>query len=386
MDYNLIEASHSLGASGTTTFFKIILPQLIPAIIGASLLTFMASMASFSAPFIFGGSVRFLTTEIYSSKVNGDFSLAASLSVLLTLISVLFLFILRWYRSRISFVSSSKGVKRKYSEKNSSYSLFYFFMVLIFIMLIILPGLALIYLAILPEGSLMRGEISGNYTASNFINLFTQADIFDPVLNSFSASSAAVLITVIVGLSSAFLITKVRNKLSNAIELFISIPYGIPGTVIAIGLILSFNFPNVFSAFTVLIGTFWILPLAYAVRNLPIVAQSSVSGFQSLDPSLEEASSTLGAGSIITFIKITLPVIFPTVLHGALLVFINSMGEFVSTILLYTYSTKTISVEIYSQLRLYNNGIAAAYGVLLFLIVMIILYISRRYFNSSQPF
>ncbi len=87
IDANLIDASHSLGASQTRTFTKIIFPLLIPSIIGASLIVFMASMASFSAPFIFGGSTRFLTTEIYSAKINGDTSLAALLSILLTLIS-----------------------------------------------------------------------------------------------------------------------------------------------------------------------------------------------------------------------------------------------------------------------------------------------------------
>jgi len=66
-----------------------------------------------------------------------------------------------------------------------------------------------------------------------------------------------------------------------------------------------------------------------------------------------------------------------------LLVFINSVGEFVSTVLLYSYSTKTISVEIYSQIRMYNTGAAAAYGILLFLMVMIIVYFSRRTMDKS---
>jgi len=59
-------------------------------------------------------------------------------------------------------------------------------------------------------------------------------------------------------------------------------------------------------------------------------------------------------------------------------VFINALGEFVATILLYTYGTRTISVEIYAQLRIYNNGIAAAYGVLLSVLVMVVVYVSRR--------
>ena len=116
IDANLIDASQSLGASKTRTFFKVILPQLIPSITGASLIVFMASMASFSAPFIFGGSTRFLTTEIYSSKINGDTALASVLSILLTLISVAFLILLRFYRKRNTFETSSKGTTKSTSS------------------------------------------------------------------------------------------------------------------------------------------------------------------------------------------------------------------------------------------------------------------------------
>ncbi|MEZ4689516.1 MAG: ABC transporter permease subunit [Ignavibacteria bacterium] len=164
------------------------------------------------------------------------------------------------------------------------------------------------------------------------------------------------------------------------------IAYGIPGTVIALSFIISFNTPNLFSGFIPLTGTFWILPLAYAVRNMPIITQSSLAGFNAFDPSLEEASSSLGASGYGTFRKVILPFVIPSVLSGAMLVFINSVGEFVSTILLYTYSTKTISVEIYSQLRLYNTGAAAAYGIILFIMVMIVVYISRKSVDKSVSF
>jgi iron(III) transport system permease protein len=161
-------------------------------------------------------------------------------------------------------------------------------------------------------------------------------------------------------------------------ESILTLPYGIPGTVIALSLIVSFNMPSVFTAMTSLVGTFWIIVLAYAIRNLPLITQSSLSGLYSLDPSLEEASFSLGASGMKTFGSIMLPVLLPAILNGALLVFINSLGEFVSTILLYSYNTRTISIEIYSQLRLYNTGTAAAYGIILFILVMIIVYFSKR--------
>ncbi|MBK6879147.1 MAG: ABC transporter permease subunit [Ignavibacteria bacterium] len=114
------------------------------------------------------------------------------------------------------------------------------------------------------------------------------------------------------------------------------------------------------------------------------MTQSVMAGLSSIDPSLEEASSTLGASDSRTFAKITAPLVMPSVIHASMLVFIACVGEFVSTILLYTFSTKTISVEIYSQLRLYNTGAAAAYGVILFAVVMVVVFFSRRTIEKSS--
>jgi iron(III) transport system permease protein len=188
---------------------------------------------------------------------------------------------------------------------------------------------------------------------------------------------------LIIGLAVAYIVRGKKNLFKSLIEITISLPYGIPGTVIAICLILSFNAPNVFSFNNILVGTFWILPVAYAIRNIPILSEAVIAGLHSIDPSIEEASATLGATNFKTWRSIMLPLIYPSIIQGSLLVFINSFGEFVATILLYNYSTKTISVEVYSQLRLYNDGTAAAYGVIIFLIILCIVFFSRRALDKS---
>ncbi len=384
IDVNLIDASHSLGASKLRTFIKVIFPLLIPSITGASLIVFMASMASFSAPFIFGGSTRFLTTEIYSAKINGDTTLAAMLSLLLTLISFVFLIFLRSYRKKNTFESRTKGtIKLSSSQFQKNPGIFGTIGILFFVLIIMLPILALLFLSLIPEGSLMRNYFTEPFTLENYSKIFGDSQFFEPFANSIKMALIAVGITIIIGVSAAFFISRKKIKGGNIIETLLSLPYGIPGTVIALSFIISFNSPTVFTAFVPLVGTFFILPLAYAVRNIPVITQSSIAGFNSLDPSLEEASSTLGAAGSRTFRKVIMPVVYPSILSGAMLVFINSVGEFVSTILLYTFSTKTISVEIYSQLRLYNTGAAASYGIVLFILVMIIVYFSRRTLDKS---
>jgi iron(III) transport system permease protein len=111
-DFSLVEASRSLGASRARTFFLVILRLLTPALTGASLLTFMTSMASFSAPYIFGGGVRVLALQIYNSKVNGDLEMAFVETVILTVTSIFFLTLLRRYEGTERYRSVSKGTVR----------------------------------------------------------------------------------------------------------------------------------------------------------------------------------------------------------------------------------------------------------------------------------
>ena len=159
------------------------------------------------------------------------------------------------------------------------------------------------------------------------------------------------------------------------------VPWALPGTVVAINLIVAFSQGTPFSFGQVLVGSFWLLPIAYFIRHLPIVFRASSAAFRQIDSSLEEAARNLGAGWFYSFRRITLPLIGPGVLAGTLLAFVTALGEFVASILLYVYDNRPIAIEILSHLRQFNIGSAAAYGVLLLLLVSVVLiasnYISR---------
>jgi len=382
LDGNITDASITLGASKFRTFFKIILPFLYPAIVSSSIIVFMASMASFSAPFIFADNSRFLTTEIYNSKINGDIQLSSFLSVILTVLSLVGLYIFTKFRNLNENTNTIKGTVRVLSElsKNKLGILNKLFLSIL-VLFITLPLLTLLYLSFIPEGALLRNVFNESMTLQNYTKLFSEEGIYKPFLNSFYMALITVIICLFLGTISSLTISGKKSFLNKFIEVFISLPYGIPGTVIAIMLILSFNSFNIFT-FSSLIGTFLILPIAYTIRNVPVFTQSVLTGIKNFDTNLNEASYSLGASKIKTFFKITFPLLLPSIINGSLLVFINSMGEFVSTILLYTYNTRTVSIEIYSQLRMYNTGIGAVYGVLLFLIVILTVYLSRKYINE----
>ena len=137
----------------------------------------------------------------------------------------------------------------------------------------------------------------------------------------------------------------------------------------AVNLIVTFNTPRALAFDAVLIGSFWILPLAYFIRNIPLIVRSTTAALERYDDRLTEASSDLGARYATTFRRVVLPAIAPGVAAGTLLTFVAALGEFVSSIMLYVYSNRPISVEILAQLRLYDFGAAAAYSVFLMILI-----------------
>jgi len=121
-----------------------------------------------------------------------------------------------------------------------------------------------------------------------------------------------------------------------------------------------------------------ILPLAYLVRSLPITGRALLAGFRQLDPALEEAAASLGAGRWAAFRRVTLPLLTPALAAGGSLAFIAALGDFVTSIVLYTYDNRPISIEIMSSLRVSELGIAAAFGVILMVASALVLGVGAR--------
>ena len=123
----------------------------------------------------------------------------------------------------------------------------------------------------------------------------------------------------------------------------------------------------------ILVGTAWILPLAYLVRNLPITGRAMhrrLPRGSTLRSTKRRRRSGPGGGARSR--RVTLPLLRPALLAGASLAFVTAFGDFVTSIMLYTYDTRPVSLEILSSLRQADVGVAAAYGVVLMLVSAIV--------------
>jgi iron(III) transport system permease protein len=149
------------------------------------------------------------------------------------------------------------------------------------------------------------------------------------------------------------------------IDLIVMMPFLLPGIVVGVALLTAFNAPPL-----ALSGTALILLIAFFVRRMPYVFRSSTSAIGALDTKMEEASSVMGGSWLLTFRRVTLPLIGPGVLAGAILTFTTLIGELSATMILYSAQWKTATVAIYEYLLEDKMGPASAIGAIMTLVVL----------------
>jgi len=366
LDASVFEAAASLGAGRWRTLRRVVLPLLMPALAGGALLTFMTALASFSAPYIFGGGFRVMTTQIVATRLNGDDQLAMIETVSLTLIALVALWLLRGTAAFESSAGGRKGVAPALMPvKRPVARLIAGLLGWGLALLLLLPHLTLLLVSFVPVGTWTTEPLPPAYTWRNYLTLIEDPVRARPLLNSLWLASVATIGAVSIALAAGVLSVRRRARFGRTIEGLLALPWAVPGTVFAIALATTFSVHAPLAGRFILVGTLWLLPFAYLVRNLPITSRAILAGFRALDPSLDEAAATLGAGRWRTLRRVTLPLLRPAIVAGASLAFVTAFGDFVTSIMLYTYDTRPISLEILSSLRQSDVGVAAAYGVVL---------------------
>lgn len=379
LDASMVEAAHALGAGRLATLWRVTLPLLRPSLAGAALLTFMTALGSFSAPYVFGGGFRVMPTQIVASKLNGDLPLAMVETVALTLVALAVLALLRGAEGDDVLVVLGKGTAPRRRRLQSGGARAGAAVAgWLFAVLLLLPHLTLILVSLVPYATWTTQALPPVLSLVNYRRLVAEADRLRPLLNSLWMAAASTGGAILLALAAGWLTVRRRVATRRLIEGLLALPWALPGTVFAIALATAFGVSRPFALRWVLVGTVVILPLAYLVRNLPIAGRAVLAGYRQLDPALEEAAASLGAGRWGTLRRITLPLLRPALAAGASLAFVTALGDFVTSVVLYTYDTRPIAMEILSSLRLNELGIAAAFGVVLMVTSAVVLAVGAR--------
>ncbi len=382
IDAALAEAGRSLGATRSRVLTRIVLPQLTPSLIAAALLTFMTSMASFSAPLLFGGGVRVLTLEIYTARQRGDASLAITETVILAVISLSALFFFQRYEGTRRFAAAAmKGsTKQRRAIATGKSRAIAIACGVLFSLLLVLPVATLILVSFAREGNWTTQTLPTSYTIANYVKIFSDSRAREVFLNSLSMSAIAAGAALLWSFCAAGLLRrKGSRKWKRLLSWLVLVPWALPGTVVAVSLAEAYGKPSPLLGSFILVGTFWILPVVYFLRFMPLVVRALQASLEQIDAALEEAASSLGARWWQRLTRITLPLVWPGAVAGTLLAFVIALGEYVASVLVFVPSNRPIiSIAIASELRDFNLGTAAAYGVVLMLLIGLIMMIATR--------
>jgi iron(III) transport system permease protein len=392
-DAALLEAAASLGAGGARRFWHVTLPQLRPVLATAALLTFMTALASFSAPYLFGGGFRVMPTQILASKLNGDRQMSQVETVMLAALALGGL----WASQRTGAAgvpaTGLRGVapaRRRVGSPLTRAAVAAAGYTLALVLL--LPHLVMALISLVPAGTWICEPVPPVLNLGNYAQLGDREHL-RPIVNSLWMAAVATAGAVALGLAAALAavaehrrrrgdvrplrpLLGVRRRwlrprwlrrpgLGGLLETLVGLPWAIPGTVFAIALATTFSVHAPWLGRFVLIGTPVLLPLAYLVRSLPLTGRAALGGLRGIDPALGEAAAALGAGRWRTLRRVILPQLRPALAAGAGLAFITALGDFVTSIVLYTYDTRPIAIEILANVQLQDLGMGATYGVLL---------------------
>ena len=357
----LEDAAMNVGAGRMQTFLRVTLPLSLPGIASAFLVVLIESLADFGNPLVLAGS-RFpmLSTQAYL-EITGSFNLplGAALAVVLLIPSITSFAIQRYYLQKRQYTtvtgkptaSSSKLVSRGARRGLIAFSALFSGFVLLF------------------YGTIFLGAFTRVWG-------YDFSPTFDHFAYAFGVGLGTIRDTIIVALCStplsgflgmliAFLVVRTSFPGKGLMEFTSILNFAVPGTVIGIGYILAFNRPPV-----VLMGTLAILVLNFVFRYIPVGIQSGIAVLRQIDPSIEEAAQNLGADRMTTFRKVTLPIIAPAFFSGLVFAFVRAMTAISAAIFLVSANWNLLTVQILNQVGSGRLGVAAAFSVILVVIVV----------------
>ena len=375
VDPALEEASMDLGASRAKVFSTVTLPLAIPGIASAWLLVFIQSMADFGNPMVISGNFRVLSVQAFL-QITGMYDLprGSTLAILLLVPTLIAFFVQKYWVSRKSYVTVTgkpTGATIKQLEwyiKAPVYSFCVFFAVIVFL-----------FYGMIVYGSFQTlWGVDATLTLRNYIETFQVGK--DYLIDSLTLATIATPITGILGMFLAFLIIRKKFIGKGLMEFVSMLTFAVPGTVVGIGYILAFNVKsNLFPI--VLTGTAWIIITLLVFRNMPVGIRSGIAALQQIDPSIEEASTDLGADSNTTFRRITLPMIAPAFFSGLAYSFVKAMTAISAVIFVVSGKWNLITIAVLGFVDNAQYAQAAAMSLILISIVLVALGIIQLIVN-----
>lgn len=355
------DAATSLGASRGKVFRTVTLPLCVPAILSSFLIVFIKSISDFGNPQLLGGNFSTLSSQAYL-QINGMYNTRAGALIAISILlpSLLAFIIQKYWVSKKSFVSVTGKPTRGGGRIRSKKIIIPLFIICLILSIVII----VLYATVVWISFVKTWGVDMSLSLKNFKDAFSRGGVY--FRDSLILSLIATPITAMLGLIIAYLQVRKSFFGKKFISFATILTFAVPGIVLGISYILSFNNPPL-----LLTGTAYILVAALVFRNLSIGIEAGTNSLQQVDNSIEEASANLGANSFTTFFRISLPLMKSALYISLVNSFVRSMTSISAVIFLVSAKWNLLTVMIMSNVENGALGTAAAYCVMLMVIVFI---------------
>ena len=384
VDFQTVEAAKGMGASQWRVLRKVVLPVLTPSLLAVTILTFLTGLSATSAPMLVGGrEFQTITPMIIAfSNSVGSRDLATLLSLILGIATIIILVGMKALERRGYYMSISKVKTKIVKQKieNPVVNVLVHIYAYVLFLIYVIPVVLIVLFSFTDVASIAKRELSfANFTLKNYLTVFTQATAYKPFAVSIVYSFIAALAVCLLILLACRTMQRAPRRLGEALDYSLLIPWLLPTSLIAIGLIVTYNEPRFWVFNQVLIGTPLIMLIGYIINKIPFTLRMTKAAFHSLDGSLEDAARNLGAGPMRTFFQVMLPNIMPTMLAIFALDFNGLLGDYEMSVMLYNpvYVPLGVTIKNLTQStgNADNTALTFVYAVIKMIIAAVVVYL-----------
>lgn len=383
IDFQTVEAAKNMGASQFEILSKVVFPTVMPMIVTMTVMTAQIGLSALSGPLMVGGenfqTISPMILSFASSPASRD--LAAVLSIALGIFQFGLLYILTRNEKKGNYISISKTKTKITKQKinNKVLNILTHIIAWLLWLIYIIPVISVLIFSFTDTLTQRSGHITlKSFTLEHYIHVFTNSRSYGPFVTSALYSALTAIIVVLLAVLCARLIIKYKNKLTGLLEYSLYIPWLLPGILIALGLMITYDKPHLYLFNQVLLGTLVLLLIGYIIISIPFAMRMIKSAYYSFDQNLEDAAKNLGAGSIKTYFKVILPMILPTALAVAALTFNGRLSDYDISAFLSHALHPTIGMVIKSNTdpnaSVDAQAISLVYSVILMFINAIVIY------------
>jgi iron(III) transport system permease protein len=355
-DARLYDAARTLGASHLKTFFTVTLPGVKFGLVSACFVVFTTVITDFGAPKVIGGKFSVMATEIYN-QVSGqqNFTMGATVSVVL-LVPALLAFVVDRIVQRRQYALVTASSRPLVPERSpvSDWSAFAYCGA-------VAAVIAGIYLVILVASLVHRWPYNMGLTLKHYA--FDTVGGYAPLWNSVYVALWSAVLGTVLTFVGAYVVEKCRTPASGPLYLLSILPVSIPGMVLGLAYIFTFNAPE--SPLNRLYGTLAILVVSNVIHYFTVGFLTATASLKQMDSEFEAVSASLGVPFYRTFWRVTVPIALPTIVAISMYFFLNAMVTLSAVVFLVAPGTELAAVAVLLMDDAGDTAQAAAMSVLI---------------------